>query len=165
MRHEKVSQVWMSCEMTRNWGQQEQCKTGELPSKQCRQLRAELILEEALETIEALGFDIVYDVRRNGPQVLEMTRLLYLDNNKVNLEGVIDGCCDLKYVTVGTLVAFNIPDMPHDAAVCSANEAKFINGKPVAHPTIPGKYGKPEGWQPPNHMEIMKGYLGDGGSF
>lgn len=142
--------VWDSCNKTAIWGKQEQCVIpGVGLSEEARILRSKLILEEALETITALGCEVT---RFYGDVQIKIVAPL-------NLESVIDGCCDLKYVTVGTLVALNIPDSPHDKAVCEANEAKFVDGKSVPHPTIPGKYGKPDGWKPPNHLEIMKTYM------
>lgn len=62
-------------------------------------------------------------------------------------------------MSVGTLNALSIPDIPHMQEVCKANEAKFPDGKGVPHPTIPGKYGKPEGWTPPNHANVAAKYM------
>ena len=143
------SPVWQSCARTAKWSGQEQVDVpGVGLSEDARMLRAKLIMEEAIETVTALGCEVV---RFYGDVQVKIV-------GPMHLEQVIDGCCDLKYVTVGTLVALNIPDIPHDTAVCAANEAKFVDGKPVPHPTIPGKYGKPEGWKPPNHLEVMKTY-------
>lgn len=147
-----TSLVWDSCDQTREWSNQPQVeKPGELLTDEQRLLRARLIYEEAMETLEGLGCEVYTDLLSKQVEIR-----IYKD---MDLEKTIDGCCDLRYVSTGTLVALNIPDNPHDDAVCRANEAKFIDGKPVPHPNIPGKYGKPEGWKPPNHGEVMKEYM------
>lgn len=68
---------------------------------------------------------------------------------------LIDDMCDVIYVAVGTLVALGVDPAAHIAAVVEANNAKFPNGVGVPHPTIPGKFGKPEGWTPPDHEAIQ----------
>lgn len=121
-----------------------------IPDEQTRLLRARLILEEALETISALGFTLA-----SGPLVVRSLKVVTKDYSDYpyspNLEGIIDGCCDLIYVAVGTLWACGVPDVPHMEEVVRANDAKFPNGQGVAHPTVKGKFGKPEGWTPPDH--------------
>jgi predicted HAD superfamily Cof-like phosphohydrolase len=125
-----------------------------MPPQETRELRAKLILEEALETIEGLGFSVHVE---DGSHLyhLAMDTLHLRSDESPNLEKIIDGCCDLHYVEVGTLCACGVPDIPHMAQVNCCNNAKFPKGKAIMHATIPGKFGKPEGWQPPNHQQVQ----------
>jgi predicted HAD superfamily Cof-like phosphohydrolase len=83
-----------------------------IPSLEVRKLRAKLILEECLETIEALGFLVVKG--QSSKEVLTLQsyeidetdiRKPYPKTIEPNLDKIADGCEDLKVVTEGTLVA------------------------------------------------------------
>lgn len=65
-----------------------------IPSLEVRKLRAKLILEEALETVNALGLKYahMFGTWEEHPETL-------------NLLEIADGCEDLKVVTEGTLIA------------------------------------------------------------
>ena len=76
-----------------------------IPSLEVRKLRAKLILEEALETVIALGIE---------PRIRIYTRAnteygfdIQLNEHPFgpNLKEILDGCEDLKVVTEGTLLA------------------------------------------------------------
>lgn len=70
-----------------------------IPSLEVRKLRAKLILEEALETIEALGFRIhIHPEDWADVSVVET-------GYEPKLAEIADGCEDLKVVTEGTLIA------------------------------------------------------------
>lgn len=69
-----------------------------IPSLEVRKLRAKLILEEALETCKALGFD-----PDDGHLVDDMLDIATIV--EPSLKEIADGCEDLKVVTEGTLVA------------------------------------------------------------
>lgn len=115
-----------------------------------RDLRAKLILEEAVETVAALGFTV--------------EALLFATPNKQNmpiatftksypepdLVETIDGICDLMYVGLGTAVAMGVDIEPHFDEVHRANMTKI--GGPVRED---GKRLKPEGWLPPDHEKII----------
>lgn len=99
-----------------------------IPSFESRKLRAKLILEEALETVEALGFDVrAFDDGCSD----------FVDTNKfglcphgrdVNLVAIADGCADLKVVTVGTEIACGIYGKPIFEEVMRSNMTKFKDG-------------------------------------
>lgn len=148
------SETAKSCIFTMKAAKQECPKDYQVPSADTRLLRARLILEEALETLDALGVrvrarslggqatirdlsDLEFDVERTG--------------NAVDVN-VIDGCCDLIYVSVGTLLAYGAPDLPHLDEVIRCNNAKFPGGKAILSPE--GKYLKPEGWRGPDHLRV-----------
>ena len=116
-----------------------------VPNRKTRELRAKLILEEAAETIQALGFSLTHDPNTGG--------LAVKPSGDCDVEGVLDGCGDLSVVTIGTLSAFGIPDEPVLAAVDHANLRKF---GPGSYQREDGKWMKPPDWQPPDMMAIWK---------
>ena len=116
-----------------------------VPSAEVRLLRAALIIEEALETIDALGFCVetmINDFRQ------EMTKPILIAHDRgPNLEQIADGCADLSVVTIGTLSACGIDDIPLLAEVDESNLRKFGEG---AYKREDGKWMKPPDWQPPD---------------
>lgn len=124
-----------------------------VPRRADRKLRARLILEEALETCRDLGCDVVQHGETGRAYLVNINSLEFIDQPKsLNPEGIVDGCCDLMVVTLGTLSACGIDSQPHMEEVLRANEAKFANG--VIHDRG-GKILKPDGWQPPNHKQFL----------
>lgn len=120
------------------------------PSKEIRVLRAKLILEEALETIQALGC-YVYD---KGDWIVDMSSFdIKADEGEFNLSEVIDGCCDIKVVTTGTLVACGIPDEEPQKMVDDSNLRKF---GPGGYRREDGKWVKPKDWVPPDWAGFLK---------
>lgn len=109
------------------------------PSLEIRKLRAELILEEAFETIEALGFE-----------VCPTFGLLELDQ-QFNMIEVIDGCCDISVVAIGTLISCGVPDALFLKEVDENNISK------IQHGTIreDGKLIKHPDHKPPRIQEIL----------
>jgi predicted HAD superfamily Cof-like phosphohydrolase len=124
-----------------------------MPSAEIRKLRAKLILEEALETVKALGFRAgVYSVDNYFTRI-EMERLELRTDFDPDMVEIIDGCCDLKVVTTGTLSAFGLPDEPFQTEVDRNNLAKF---GPGGHRRDDGKWVKPPGHKPPDIAGILK---------
>lgn len=116
-----------------------------IPDQPTRKLLAQLVLEEALETVRALGFDV------STPQVPDV--VWHTGCSDPNIETIIDGACDTIYVATGVLVACGVPDRPHLDEVCRANDAKFPDGEAVVQEGT-GKYLKPVGWFPPQHERV-----------
>lgn len=126
-----------------------------IPSKETRRLRCKLILEECIETINALGFDVQIDgdltlissdfdtgfisfpCRKSGPNLVE----------------IADGCADIKVVTTGTLTACGIDDEELQIAVDENNLAKF---GPGSYRRDDGKWMKPPDHSPPDIESIIK---------
>lgn len=106
-------------------------------------LRARLILEEALETINAMGVAVIIDGATAGMANAEFE----LDPDAVDLVALADGVADLTVVATGTALAFGIDPLPVQQIVDQSNLAKVING--VTRDSN-GKIVKPTGWQPPN---------------
>ena len=113
-----------------------------IPDEKTRQLRASLILEEALETVQALGFEVVANGTRIGDDDFELRA-----SGTPDLEGIVDGCADISVVTIGTLVAFGVEDEPVLEEVDRANLRKFGPGSYVRED---GKWMKPPDWRPPD---------------
>lgn len=131
-----------------------------IPNKDVRELRAKLILEEALETIHALGFEVfpcVTDLHDGLTAKSVKDNYEFRDTYIPNMEEIIDGCVDLMYVATGCLAAHGVPDLPHILGVCQANDAKFPGGVPVMDAT--GKYLKPPGWKAPDHSKVTESYI------
>jgi predicted HAD superfamily Cof-like phosphohydrolase len=103
-----------------------------VPSLEVRKLRARLILEEALETVTALGF-----APSAGIDLVQ-------NDDTINLVEVVDGCCDVMVVTTGTLIACGIPDVAVLRAVDENNLAKFAPGHSWDEY---GKFIKPPGFK------------------
>lgn len=128
--------------------------TPEIPDESTRILRAKLILEEALETVEALGVRVKVDANDAGHVVLDRNDgITFEAEGDVDLEGVVDGCADISVVTIGTLIAFGVDDEPVLEEVDGANLRKFAPGSYVRDD---GKWMKPPDWRPPDIMGVVE---------
>ena len=126
-----------------------------IPDERTRLLRAKLILEEAIETINALGVEV--RLRGTGGQAGIVTvdphELAFAIKGEVDLEGVVDGCADISVVTVGTLIAFGVDDEPILEEVDRANLRKF---GPGSYAREDGKWIKPPDWTPPDILGVLE---------
>jgi predicted HAD superfamily Cof-like phosphohydrolase len=127
-----------------------------VPGANVRLLCARLVLEETLELIKALGCIAMVDHRVVNEESVRVSSLSLLKTTDLDLSQIIDGACDTIYVSTGVLCAMGVPDLPHLAEVCRANDSKFPNGEPICHPET-GKYLKPEGWVGPDHNRVRSG--------
>lgn len=120
-----------------------------LPPAAVRRLRANIILEEALETVRGLGFEI-----RVRPDEFEL-----VETCTPNLIEAVDGCCDLRVVTTGTLSALGVSDIPVQEEVDRNNLQKF--GPGGYRRESDGKWMKPPGHRPPDILGVLKaqGYV------
>lgn len=129
-----------------------------VPEDATRVLRAQLILEEALETIAALGVEVRVLPDQLPTGVISNTRHVVLRATKrcheCRLEDIVDGLCDLQYVTVGTLMSCGVPDVPVQDEVNECNELKFPQHE-LVRVNAEGKFLKPDGWVPPNHTQHL----------
>lgn len=117
-----------------------------------RKFRAAMILEEALETIDGLGFDVVLT---GGHRIVSMDCALLSDTGHVpaDLIKIADGCADLKVVTTGTLSALGISDLPLQEEVDQNNLLKF--GPGGHRRESDGKWIKPPGHRPPDIERVL----------
>jgi predicted HAD superfamily Cof-like phosphohydrolase len=116
-----------------------------MPSALIRKLRANLILEEALETIEALGFDVIMRPFDNT--------LVLREAEPPDLVKIVDGCADTIVVTTGTLSACGVRDQPILEAVDLNNLGKF---GPGSYRREDGKWMKPPGHVPPDLRSLLE---------
>lgn len=124
-----------------------------LPSVEVRRLRAKLILEEAIETIHGLGFELQFDLYNSRNPVDGYGELQLVEFSEGDLEEIVDGCCDISVVTYGTLSACGVPDLPFIEEVDNNNLAKFGPGHTIR---VDGKLIKPPDHEPPKIKEILE---------
>ena len=126
-----------------------------VPDEKTRLLRAKLILEEAIETIRAMGVGV--RLRETGGQggvvTVDPHELSFYINGAVDLEEVVDGCADISVVTIGTLIAFGVDDEPVLEEVDQANLRKF---GPGSYERDDGKWIKPPDWTPPDILGVLE---------
>lgn len=121
-----------------------------VPNKETRILRARLMTEELLETIQkGLGVEMVLD----DDLMINFDKIEFYDSAEImpfgqakypSLHEIMDGCGDLSVTTIGTLSACGCHDLPILKEVDKSNLAKFG----------PGSYKDPKTgkWiKPPNH--------------
>ncbi len=120
-----------------------------LPSAEVRELRANLILEEALETVAALGFHAEVLTPSNPG---EKHQVILSEEETPDLVEIADGCADISVVNVGTLIACGIKDKALIRLVDENNLAKFGPGSSIRED---GKLIKPPGHTPPNIKELL----------
>lgn len=116
-----------------------------------RALRAKLIMEEAVETVSALGFEVSASIHETRDENEVMIGRFYKDYDEPHLLDFIDGLCDLVYVTLGAAVAAGVDLDGHFEEVHRANMTKLTGPK-----RKDGKIMKPEGWKPPDHEKIVR---------
>lgn len=127
--------------------EQELPATPRLPCGATRQFRASLILEEALETLEGLGFRVIL-----SGQEVRMKDVEFRPTGAPDLVAAVDGCADLSVVTVGTLSACGVSDGAVLEAVDVNNLAKF---GPGSYRRADGKWMKPPGHPLPHIRDIL----------
>lgn len=123
------------------------------PSLRDRELRAKLIMEEAVETVAALGYDVHATIDEVGVPGIRPHKEVSTFHKKYTggmFEDFIDGLCDLVYVALGSAVAAGIDLDPHFSEVHRANMTKLDGPK-----RQDGKQLKPEGWKAPDHETII----------
>ena len=120
-----------------------------VPPEETRWARARLILEEALELIEALGFWVAEDNPAGEPELN-----LYAHDRGITLVDIVDGCCDVKVVVTGTLSACGVPDLAVQREVDENNLQKLHRGTIDEH----GKLIKPADHVPPR-LDLVLSYI------
>jgi len=138
---------------------QETPSTPTEPSLEVRKLRASLIIEEAIETIErGLGIEVVVSYPDNNVgdrsemPLSCMAHFEFNEDGPFNMIETADGCADLSVVNTGTLSACGIRDTLLLREVDENNLAKFGDGAILRED---GKYQKPPGHKPPDIRKIL----------
>lgn len=122
-----------------------------VPPADVLKLRAKLIFEESMETIQALACDVVLNAS-GELEVVQVTDSVH------RILDVLDGCADLSVVTIGTLSSFGMPDKPILREVDDANLRKFGEG---SYRREDGKWIKPKNWKAPDLMRLWVRYGGE----
>lgn len=123
-------------------------------------LRAKLIFEETMETINGLGVSIQvrepYDdgdfIPINDPVNKTVVDHEFQVVHCLDLVKVVDGCADISVVTIGTLVACGVTDVGVLTEVDMNNLAKFGPGHSIRDD---GKVIKPPGHKPPDLVQVL----------
>jgi predicted HAD superfamily Cof-like phosphohydrolase len=97
-----------------------------IPTGAIRLSRARLIMEEAFEEIRALGVNI--SDSKSIIDDLNFEDLEFYAGGIFDMVEMVDGCCDLKVVTTGTLSACGINDIKMQEIVDLNNLKKFGPG-------------------------------------
>jgi predicted HAD superfamily Cof-like phosphohydrolase len=132
-----------------------------VPDEATRQLRARMILEEALETIHALGVTASmyaggahYDLAMQGDSDAGYNEhMVFTCSHKPDLVEIADGVADVIVVATGTALACGIRPEPIQQLVDESNLAKFGPGSKRRED---GKWLKPPGWEPPKIAEELQ---------
>jgi predicted HAD superfamily Cof-like phosphohydrolase len=106
------------------------------PDDKTRLLRARLLLEEVMETVEALGVTMRVAVTDPAGHVkYDGLRLEALDLSAETQEQkdarfleIVDGLADVAVVNLGSFAAIGVPDIPAMDEVCDSNDSKFAPG-------------------------------------
>jgi predicted HAD superfamily Cof-like phosphohydrolase len=120
------------------------------PQARSPQLRADLIMEEAIETVFAFvgaarGQTIVHEVLVRVLQSAARNK-----KTEPDLVEAIDGLCDLLYVTYGSFEDIGVDGEPFFDEVHRSNMAKV--GGPCNEV---GKKMKPDNWTPPDIESVL----------
>ena len=113
-----------------------------IPTPEERVLRAKLIYEEAMETIEALGVDHI------------LGQFVDAGEEHYNPLGVLDGVCDSSVVNNGTLICCGLDGVFPEALerVDQNNLSKFGEGSYLRED---GKVMKPPGYVPVDLSDLI----------
>src|SRR6516164_3087734 len=97
----------------------------ELPDPATALLCARLIMEEAMETVAALGVSLRLKPEFARSELLNFTDLCFEVTAQPNLVGVIDGACDTRVVSTFTMVMCGVHDGVPQELVDNNNLGKF----------------------------------------
>lgn len=125
------------------------------PTEEVRRLRATLILEEALETIDALGFVVKVKSLYSDCTIERDVVECIPHGDPPDLVEIADGCADTIVVSTGTLISCGVPLEPLLELVDASNLAKFTPGYSIRPD---GKVIKPAGWQKPDIAGLLANF-------
>lgn len=138
-----------------------------LPADAVLKLRCRLILEEAVELIESMGFHVVCDFDESQIDVnIGYALRISSSGIRADLPHIAKESADLLVVTLGAMSACGLPDLPIMDAVCQNNLLKLLTGtrdpggkliKAANHPPVPlVPILKELGWNDPIELEEEK---------
>lgn len=120
-----------------------------------RILCARLIMEEAMETVAALGvrMNVMPEFLNHHP--VEFRGLGFTAEGEMNRVEAVDGCCDTRVVSTFALVLMGVQDNAVQNAVDDNNLAKFDPEKGGYRDPITHKWIKPPNHPKPPIAEIL----------
>lgn len=127
------------------------------PSPELRLLRGRIVMEEALELLDALGLKISLSEDEEPQRVdPKQARITVDEDSDVDIVETADALADLVVVTKGSALAFGIPvDAILLDEVGPSNMSKLgADGKPILRED--GKILKADTWQPPNIKRVLR---------
>jgi predicted HAD superfamily Cof-like phosphohydrolase len=132
-----------------------------IPDLKTRKLRARLMMEEVLETInDGLGLKVWLPMKNtygiSGDTSLTLEDIEFVEEKEPNLVELADGLADLVYVSYyGTANAFGLDMEPVFQAVQDSNMSKFIDG----HRREDGKWVKGPSYRPVDLNPIIEAQI------
>lgn len=114
-----------------------------------RVLRAKLVLEEALEFVEAMGCLVFFEETNTAFLPTALTAIG--GPNRIDLPAAADAIADITYVVEGSACTLGIDSLAVFSEVHRSNMEK-LHG-PIRED---GKQLKPEGWQPPQIEQELR---------
>ena len=126
-----------------------------IPDLKTRILRAKVMLEECLESInDGLGLAVLQETGLpEGKFLIDVDCVEFVDVQPVDLVELADGLGDGIYVVKGTAVACGIDLEPIFESIHASNIDKFRDG--CIRDEF-GKVRKPKDWQPPDLKSIIE---------
>jgi predicted HAD superfamily Cof-like phosphohydrolase len=94
-----------------------------IPNADVRRLCARLILEEALETVNAMGIQASLTANSHG--MLRIEDIYFKDTGEVDQKEVGNGLADTEFVLHWGANQFGLDHQPFFDEVCRSNETKF----------------------------------------
>lgn len=119
-----------------------------VPGRAVRISRARLLMEELMETLDALGVRIYMSHQHLVPIPLDFDSMTFCADGLPNIIKVADGLADISVVNTGTMSSLGISDIPLLELVDANNLAKFGPGGRKCETT--GKWLKPPNHKPPD---------------
>lgn len=135
------------------------------------ELRCRLILEEAIEFIEACGYDVIVIDGATVPEersgrvglIHEEATFEFRKTGEADWVEMIDALCDLLYVTFGAFVSMGIPAVGVIRLFDEVHRSNMAKLWPDGT-TKKNEYGKsvkPPKWSPPDLKGILFKILGE----
>lgn len=128
-------------------------KSPTIPEPKLRRLRCKLIMEEALEFIEASGCNMVI-LQYNPDCTLHKWDIRFDDEVPPDLVGVADAIGDLNYVVQGAALTWGIPAKEVGDEVHRSNMTK-VHEDGTLHKREDGKVVKPKTFSEPDFSFII----------
>lgn len=109
-----------------------------LPSVSDRLRRAQLLLEEVLETFKAMGLELAAR-DGNGRKLEAVLEIEHVEGSRYDVIETADGLSEISVIVAGTAVEFGIPMFVTDYEVYSSNLTKLReDGTPIINGVTPG---------------------------